>query len=91
MKWMRAQGLGLSAAFVGALLLPCLAWPQTAPHIVVVVAEGTGFPFEDPGVNLYPALRKLRLGSRPFDSIFTSDASWTGTGKALKHRSLAAP
>lgn len=59
------------------------ALAQGAPHIVVVVAEGTGFPFEDPGLNRYPSLRALRLGSRPFDAVFTSDAAWDGVNQAL--------
>ncbi len=83
MKWMRAQGLRLSAALAGLIFTPCLGASQTAPHIVVVLVEGMGFPFEDPGFNRYPALRKLRLASRPFDSTFTSDPSWTGANETL--------
>lgn len=83
MKWMRAQGLRLSAALAGLLFTPCLGSSQTAPHIVVVSVEGMGFPFEDPGFNRYPALRKLRLASRPFDSTFTSDPTWTGANETL--------
>jgi len=54
-----------------------------APHIVVVVAEGSGFPFEDPAFAGFPALRKLRANSRPFDSVFADDPSWTGTKDTL--------
>jgi uncharacterized sulfatase len=70
-----ATGLGLAA--------PPHSAAQTAPHIVMVVAEGTAFPFEDPQFARYPALRKLRLASRPFDAIFTSDPAWAGTNDNL--------
>jgi len=56
---------------------------QTAPHIVVVVAEGAGFPFEDPQFTGYPSLQRLRWRSRPFDSIYAADAAWTKTNDAL--------
>lgn len=83
MKRMRASGLRLSTALAALLFTPDIAHSQTAPHIVVVAAEGTGFPFEDPGFNRYPALRRLRLASRPFDSTFTSDPSWAGASEIL--------
>ncbi len=66
-----------------ALAAPPPAAAPTAPHIIMVVAEGTAFPFEDPQMARYPALRKLRLASRPFDAIFTSDPAWTGTNDHL--------
>ena len=56
---------------------------QTAPHIIVVVAEGTGFPFEDPTFSKFPALRRLRSSSRPFDSTFANDAAWTKTTETI--------
>ena len=51
------------------------AMAQSAPAIVVIVAEGVGFPFEDPAFSKFPALRRLRQGSRPFDDAFTADAA----------------
>ncbi|MBX7183831.1 MAG: sulfatase-like hydrolase/transferase [Vicinamibacteria bacterium] len=56
---------------------------QTAPPIVVIVAEGVGFPFEDPAFSKFPALRRLRQGSRVFDDAFTTDAAWTRTTETL--------
>lgn len=74
----------LLAAVMGAVALtPRDTSAQAPPHIVVVVAEGTGFPFEDPGLSRYPSLRALRLASRPFDEVFTSDAAWEGVNEAL--------
>jgi len=56
---------------------------QGAPSIIVVVAEGTGFPFEDPAFSKSPALGRLRANSRPFDAAFASDAAWTKTTETL--------
>lgn len=67
----------------GLIASPGVAVAASPPHIVVVVAEGTAFPFEDPQFARYPALRKLRMASRPFDAIFTSDPAWTGTDDHL--------
>ena len=53
------------------------------PHIVVIVAEGTGFPFEDPTFAKYASLRRLRAASRPFDATFTDDAAWAKTGETI--------
>ena len=72
-----ALGLGLG------LGLATGASAQIPPHIVVIVAEGTGFPFEDPGLSKYPALRRLRMNSRPFDSTFATDAAWSKTNESL--------
>lgn len=54
-----------------------------APNIVVVVAEGTAFPFEDPAFSKFPALLGLRLNSRPFDTMFANEAAWTKTTEVL--------
>lgn len=83
MEWMRRRLLLLALGFGVMMPGPSHASAQSAPHIVVVVAEGAGFPFEDPGFNRYPALRTLRLGSRAFDAVFTSDAAWAGVNEAL--------
>ncbi len=72
-----ALGVGILIASVD------LAAPQGAPPIVVIVAEGTGFPFEDPLFSNSPALRRLRQGSRPFDATFASDAAWLKTTETL--------
>jgi len=56
---------------------------QGAPPIVVIVAEGTGFPFEDPSFSKSPALRRLRQNSRAFDATFASDAAWLKTTETL--------
>lgn len=56
---------------------------QDAPPIVLIVAEGTGFPFEDPSFSKSPALRRLRQGSRPFDATFANDAAWSKTTETL--------
>jgi len=80
---MRVPGLFLAAVFGAAATAPQSTRAQGAPHIVVVVAEGTGFPFEDPAFRRYPGLRSLRLASRPFDAVFAADAAWTGTNEAL--------
>jgi hypothetical protein len=56
---------------------------QIPPPVVVIVAEGTGFPFEDPQFSRFPALRRLRQGSRPFDATFASDAAWSKTTDTL--------
>ncbi len=72
-----ALGLGIG------LISAAPASAQTAPHIVVIVAEGTGFPFEDPLFSRHPALKRLRLNSRPFDSAFASDAAWSKTTETL--------
>lgn len=55
----------------------------TAPDVIVILAEGVGFPFEDPGFARYPALRKLRQTGRPFEATFASDAAWTDTAGAV--------
>jgi arylsulfatase A-like enzyme len=49
------------------------------PSIVVLVAEGTGFPFEDPNFSKFEALGRMRRASRPFDSTFANDAAWGRT------------
>lgn len=72
-----ALGLGLG------LGLATGASAQVPPHIVVIVAEGTGFPFEDPGFSKYPALGRLRMNSRPFDSTFATNAAWSKTNESL--------
>lgn len=56
---------------------------QAAPSIIVVVAEGTGFPFEDPAFSKSPALGRLRANSRPFDASFSNDAAWAKTTETL--------
>ena len=56
---------------------------QTPPSVVVIAAEGTGFPFEDPGFFKYPSLKKLRGMSRPFDSSFSIDPAWRRNGRTL--------
>lgn len=43
------------------------------------MAEGTGFPFEDPAFARYPSLHQLRVESRPFDSIFSDHSDWSQT------------
>lgn len=53
------------------------------PDVLVILAEGTGFPFEDPGFARYEALRRLRQSGRPFDATFASDAAWTETTSTL--------
>jgi iduronate 2-sulfatase len=70
-------GLGIGAA--------AAAGPEasSAPTIVVIVAEGTGFPFEDPAFAKWPALRGLRQNSRPFDATFANDSAWTKTTETL--------
>jgi uncharacterized sulfatase len=83
MEWTRRRLLLLAALGAAMALTPRDASAQSAPHIVVIVAEGTGFPFEDPAFNRYPSLHALRLGSRAFDAVFTSDAAWTGLNEAL--------
>ncbi len=64
-------------------LVPFVSAQTPPPHLVVIVAEGTGFPFEDPSFSRHPALRRLRMNSRPFDSTFASDAAWTRTTETL--------
>lgn len=82
--FIQCRGRAALAALVGlGLAAAGRVSAQPSPHIVVVVAEGTGFPFEDPTFTRYPALRRLRLGSRPFDAIFASDPSWANTGARL--------
>lgn len=66
----------------------CLGWTrpaaaQGAPSIIVIVAEGTGFPFEDPSFSKSPALGRLRANSRPFDATFAGDAAWAKTTETL--------
>jgi len=56
---------------------------QSPPSIIVLVAEGTGFPFEDASFSKFPALGRLRQASRPFDAAFTNDAAWTKTTETL--------
>ncbi len=84
---------GLALALALGFGISPRASAQTAPHIVMVVAEGTGFPFEDPLFTRYPALKRLRMNSRPFDSTFANDAAWSKTSETLlggmRGRSLA--
>jgi len=79
------RGRPPSAAIVIGILLTLAsgAAAQTPPHIVVVVAEGTGFPFEDPAFSKFPALRRLRQNARPFDATFANDAAWAKTIETL--------
>ena len=62
-----------------ANLLPA----QTRPNVVVIVAEGTGFPFEDPSLAKFGALRGLRASSRPFENVFASDPAWRNTHETV--------
>ena len=77
--------LALRAALVLGLSLGFgqRARGQDAPPIVLIVAEGTGFPFEDPSFSKSPALRRLRQGSRPFDATFANNAAWSRTTETL--------
>jgi len=77
----RSLRLALGLAMAGPLL-SCSPEPSP-PHIILIVAEGTGFPFEDPAFSRYPNLKKLRLESRPFDSVFTGEPSWSGTAQSV--------
>ncbi len=72
------------ALLVGLALGPgaCASKP-TIPHVILIVAEGTGFPFEDPAFSQYPALERLRLASRPFDFLFTGDPAWSNPNETL--------
>ena len=72
-----ALGLGIALGWAG----PAAA--QNAPPIVFIVAEGTGFPFEDPSFSKSPALRRLRQSSRPFDATFANDPAWKKTAETL--------
>ncbi len=72
-----ALGLGVTAGCAGS------APAQSAPPVVLIVAEGTGFPFEDPSFSKFPALRRLRENSRPFDATFASDPAWNNTTETL--------
>ncbi|HQZ16333.1 MAG TPA: sulfatase-like hydrolase/transferase [Vicinamibacteria bacterium] len=72
-----AMGLGIALGWAGR------AHAQSAPPIVFIVAEGTGFPFEDPSFSKFPALRRLRDNSRPFDAAFANDPAWTKTNETL--------
>jgi iduronate 2-sulfatase len=56
---------------------------KNPPDIIVIVAEGTGFPFEDPTFSRYPSLRRLRASSRPFDDAFSNNASWANLNQSL--------
>lgn len=81
----RPTGRLLPTVGLGILLL--LAVPVSAqgrlPNIVVIVAEGAGFPFEDPSFARWPSLRNFRQNSRPFDASFTNDPAWTKTTETL--------
>ena len=57
--------------------------PTRPPDVLMILAEGTGFPFEDPGFARYPALRRLRQNGRPFDATFAGDAAWAETTSSL--------
>ena len=69
--------MGMTVASLGAAAAP------NTPPIVVFVAEGTGYPFEDPQFSKSPSLRRLRQGSRPFDATFANDAAWSRTAEML--------
>jgi uncharacterized sulfatase len=79
----RLVGTALLLAAITAGDSASTAPPAPAPHIVVLVAEGTGFPFEDPSFAKFPALGRLRAAARPFDSIFTNNAAWAKTTETI--------
>jgi iduronate 2-sulfatase len=56
---------------------------RNPPDIIVIVAEGTGFPFEDPTFSRYPSLQRLRASSRPYDEAFANDAAWANLNESL--------
>lgn len=75
--------LGLVLAAGAALGLSACTPKPAIPHVILIEARGTGFPFEDPEFSKFDALKRLRLDSRPFDSLFTVEADWTLTDDAL--------
>lgn len=83
-EWSRGR-IALRAALALAIAAGSAgpAAAQGAPSIVVVVAEGTGFPFEDPSFSRSPSLRRLRQSSRPFETTFANDAAWSKTTETL--------
>ena len=68
-------GLVLTLALGGAAVVRA----EDPPHLILIVAEGTGFPFEDPTFARFPSLKRLRQNSRPFDATFADDPAWSNT------------
>ena len=72
-----------------SLVLSTALLPWSSAHAAFshtsqsIVAEGMGFPFEDPWFSNYPNLKRLRLSSRPFDAIFANDAAWANTNETI--------
>lgn len=94
-RFTRALAAGLLAVLLLSASLASTQGASKAPDVVIVYAEGAGFPFADPEASTLPGLRRLRGMGRPFDAAFAPDSNWQGAFESTlggaRGRALALP